>query len=186
MARSGDTRTGRSTRFRARTPWGDACISADGPHVTGLRPPMPGTSWDDLPDALAADAPTAVRDLAQRLAAYLSGDEVELASRPQVEAWLDAAGVTGFRRDLSLALFDVPRGVTLAYGELAALAGRPGAARAAGTTCARNPLPIVIPCHRVLHAGARHGDVGSYGAATGTDYKRRLLELEHAAIVRSK
>jgi methylated-DNA-[protein]-cysteine S-methyltransferase len=180
------TGTSRSTRYRVATAWGDARIDVIGEDVVGLRPPMGDAAHGDLPDAHAGDAPAVVRELASRLAAYLDGDEVELASRAQVEQWLGAAGVTGFRRDLSLALFDVPRGVTLAYGELAALAGRPGAARAAGTTCARNPLPIVIPCHRVVHAGARHGDVGSYGAATGSDYKRRLLELEHAAIVRPR
>jgi methylated-DNA-[protein]-cysteine S-methyltransferase len=137
-----------------------------------------------LPTATDADAPEAARDLAAALAAYLAGEPVELADRDDVARWLDAAGVTGFRREVSLTLFDVPRGVTLSYGELASLAGRPGAARAAGSACARNPLPLVIPCHRVVHAGARRGDVGSYGAATGTDYKRRLLELEDAPLVR--
>lgn len=139
---------------------------------------------DELLDAAGPLAPRAVRDLAAALDAYLDGEPVQLATREDVEQWLDAAGVTGFRREVSLTLFDVPRGVTLSYGELAALAGRPGAARAAGTTCARNPLPIVIPCHRVVHAGARRGDVGSYGAATGSNYKRRLLELEDAPLVR--
>ncbi len=148
---------------------------------------MPGAvAGMRLADARADDAPVAVRDLAGALDAYLDGAPVELADRDVVSRWLDAAGVTGFRRDVSLALFDVPRGVTLSYGELAALAGRPGAARAAGTTCARNPLPLVIPCHRVVHAGARRGDVGSYGAATGAEYKRRLLELEDAPLVRAR
>ncbi len=139
-----------------------------------------------LARADAPDAPRPVRDLAAALDAYLAGEPVELADRADVERWLVAAGVTGFRLDLSLALFDVPRGVTISYGELAALAGRPGAARAAGTACARNPLPIVVPCHRVVHAGARHGDVGRYGAASGTAYKRRLLELEDAPLVRPR
>ena len=139
-----------------------------------------------LASATGDDAPPAARDLAAALSAYLAGEPVELADRSDVERWLRAAGVDGFRLDLSLALHDVPRGVTLSYGELAALAGRPGAARAAGTACARNPLPIVVPCHRVVHAGACHGDVGRYGAATGTDYKRRLLELEDSPLVRPR
>ncbi|MCW2920268.1 MAG: methylated-DNA-[]-cysteine S-methyltransferase family protein [Thermoleophilia bacterium] len=171
--------------FVAATPWGDAVITVSGGDVTAVRPPVPASP--DRPELRAAndpEAPAVVRDLAAALAAYLSGELVEIADRELVAAWLDAAGVTGFRRDVSLALFDVPRGMTLSYGELAALAGRPGAARAAGSTCARNPLPIVIPCHRVVHAGARRGNVGSYGAATGTDYKRRLLELEDALLVR--
>jgi methylated-DNA-[protein]-cysteine S-methyltransferase len=169
-----------TARYRSSTPWGDTVLTCDGQDVIALDPPP--TSAADVLDIV--DAPGPVRRFADELAAYLSGDEVALATRGDVERWLAAAGVTGFRRDLSLALYDVPRGVTLSYGELAALAGRPGAARAVGTTCARNPLPIVIPCHRVVHAGARPGDVGRYGAATGADYKRRLLELEHAALVR--
>jgi methylated-DNA-[protein]-cysteine S-methyltransferase len=67
----------------------------------------------------------------------------------------------------------VPRGEVVTYGELAALAGRPGAARAAGTFCARNRLAPFVPCHRVVAAGG----VGSYGSL-GLDYKRRLLALE--------
>ena len=189
MARTAaNTTTVGPSEFLVPTAWGEARITAHGPHVTGVRPPMPadGRARTSAPlsDARGDDAPPAVRALAEAMVAYLDGELVELADRHDVERWLDAAGVTGFRRDVSLALFDVPRGVTLSYGELAALAGRPGAARAAGTTGARNPLPIVIPCHRVVHAGARRGNVGSYGAATGTEYKRRLLELEDAPLVR--
>ncbi|MCZ4497364.1 MAG: methylated-DNA--[protein]-cysteine S-methyltransferase [Thermoleophilia bacterium] len=176
----------RTREYLVPTAWGAAVLTARGDDIVRLRPPLgdvpPGAAG--LPRATATDAPAAVQDLAAALGAYLDGEPVELAPRAVVEQWLTAAGVAGFRRDLSLALFAVPRGMTLAYGELATLAGRPGAARAAGSTCARNPLPIIIPCHRVVHAGARRGDVGSYGAATGSDYKRRLLELEDAALVR--
>lgn len=166
------------------TSWGDARITARGRDVTALRPPMADAAdAAPLEDALGARAPEAVRQLAAALEAYLRGEPVELATRAEVERWLGAAGVHGFRRRALLALFDVPRGVTLSYGELAALAAAPAAARAAGSACARNPLPIVIPCHRVVHARAARGDVGSYGAASGSDYKRRLLELEGAPLV---
>lgn len=169
--------------FGVATAWGQAVLHAHGDLIVALRPPD-GTAGPGAPaDATSRGAPTAVREVAERLAAYLDGEEVELAEPEALAAWLHAAGVRGFRHELSLALFDVPRGVTLAYGELAGLAGRPGAARAAGTACARNPLPIVVPCHRVVHAGARRGDVGSYGAASGSQYKRRLLELEGARLV---
>ena len=154
--------------------------------VVRIAPPREDVDAEDAGanDASSDDAPAEVRELAAALTAYFSGDEVELAERAQVERWLDAAGFTGARRAMALTLFDVPRGVTLSYGELAALAGYPGAARASGSMCARNPIPIIIPCHRVVHAGAKRGDVGSYGAATGPSYKRRLLELENAALVR--
>ena len=61
----------------------------------------------------------------------------------------------------------------MSYGELAALAGRPGAPRAAGSFCAGNRLPIFVPCHRVVGADG----IGSYGEL-GVDYKLRLLALE--------
>jgi methylated-DNA-[protein]-cysteine S-methyltransferase len=174
-----------STEFLAPTTWGPAIIVARGPLVTALRPPMPTRdSRASGRDASADGSPVAVRDLAAALAAYVDGEPVELADPADIEQWLAAAGVDGFRLAVSIALLGVPRGVTISYGELASLAGRPGAARAVGTACARNPLPLVVPCHRVVHAGARRGDVGRYGAATGSEYKRRLLELEHAPLVR--
>ena len=67
----------------------------------------------------------------------------------------------------------VPYGETVTYGELAALAGRPQAPRAAGSFCAQNRLPLIVPCHRVVAAGG----LGGYGSL-GVEYKRRLLELE--------
>jgi methylated-DNA-[protein]-cysteine S-methyltransferase len=170
--------------YRSVTPWGELRLATRGEHVVSIRPPLDGDMSLRGECQPMTSAPAAAQRLAASIARYLGGEQVELATRDDVEAWLDAAGVDGFRRDASLTLFDVPRGVTLSYGELAALAGRPGAARAAGSTCARNPLPLVVPCHRVVNAGARHGDVGSYGAASGTAYKRRLLELEDAALVR--
>ena len=69
---------------------------------------------------------------------------------------------------------DVHFGETVSYGELAEMAGRPGAARAVGNAMSRNPVPIVVPCHRVIAAGGR---IGGYGAS-GVSTKRRLLALE--------
>ena len=69
---------------------------------------------------------------------------------------------------------DVGWGETVTYGELAEMAGRPRAARFVGNVMARNPIPILIPCHRVVAAGGR---LGGYGP-TGTDTKRWLLALE--------
>jgi methylated-DNA-[protein]-cysteine S-methyltransferase len=69
----------------------------------------------------------------------------------------------------------VARGDTVTYGALARRAGNPKAARAVGTACARNPVPIVVPCHRVLPGS---GGIGAYGG--GPERKRVLLELEGA------
>ena len=73
------------------------------------------------------------------------------------------------------ALAGVGFGQTLTYGEIAALAGNPGAHRAAGTAVGSNPVPIVVPCHRVIRSG---GELGNYGG--GPEMKRFLLELEGA------
>ena len=71
----------------------------------------------------------------------------------------------------------MPRGEVVTYGELAALAGRPGAARAAGTFCAANRFALVVPCHRVVAADG----IGGYGSP-GSTYKRRLLALEGVVV----
>ena len=71
------------------------------------------------------------------------------------------------------ALQRIPYAHTTTYAQLAVDAGLPGAARAAGTACAKNPLPIVVPCHRVVRAD---GQVGQY--AGGVDMKQYLLDLE--------
>jgi methylated-DNA-[protein]-cysteine S-methyltransferase len=68
---------------------------------------------------------------------------------------------------------EVPWGETVAYGELAVMAGRPGAARAAGSACGANPVPILVPCHRVVAASG----IGGYGPA-GLGTKRALLAVE--------
>jgi methylated-DNA-[protein]-cysteine S-methyltransferase len=73
-------------------------------------------------------------------------------------------------------LRDVPRGETVSYGELAARAGNPKASRAVGSACATNPIPIVVPCHRVLPST---GKLGNY--AGGPERKRTLLTLEGAS-----
>jgi methylated-DNA-[protein]-cysteine S-methyltransferase len=105
--------------------------------------------------------------LAGRLAAYFAGAADDFAD---VELDHDE----GFYGDCERILRALPRGEVVTYGELAALAGRPGAARAAGTFCARNRLGPFVPCHRVVAANG----IGGYGSL-GVEYKRRLLALEH-------
>src|SRR5207253_9140282 len=106
--------------------------------------------------------------LIARLRAYFAGSEDDFA-----DVDLDLDELTPYGQALARALRDLPRGDVVTYGELAALAGRPGAARAAGTFCAQNALPIFVPCHRVVASTG----LGSYGSS-GVEYKRRLLALE--------
>jgi len=109
-----------------------------------------------------------VPTLVAELRAYFAGDDVTFT-----DVELDLEELTPLGRCLADALRAVPRGEVVTYGELAALAGRPGAARAAGTFCAQNRLAVFVPCHRVVAAGG----LGGYGSL-GAGYKRRLLALE--------
>jgi methylated-DNA-[protein]-cysteine S-methyltransferase len=104
------------------------------------------------------------------LSAYLEGDSVTLTL--PVDLRLARAP---FRREVLQTLRGVARGATITYGALAERAGHPRAARAVGTACARNPVPLVVPCHRVLPSS---GGVGAY--AGGVARKVALLELEGA------
>jgi methylated-DNA-[protein]-cysteine S-methyltransferase len=108
--------------------------------------------------------------LAGRLVAYFAGDADDFAD---VALRLD----DGFYGDCARVLRTVPRGEVVTYGELAALAGYPGAARAAGTFCSRCDLAPLLPVHRVVAANG----IGSWGGL-GVGYKRRLLELEDVAL----
>ena len=107
-------------------------------------------------------------ELVGRLTAFLAGAGVELSDVP-----LDLDWTTPFQRAIADALRAVPRGEVVSYGELAAVAGYPGAARAVGTFCAGNRFMFFLPCHRVVGAGG----IGGYGSA-GLRVKRRLLWLE--------
>jgi methylated-DNA-[protein]-cysteine S-methyltransferase len=127
--------------------------------------------YSELPRPKRTSLVSDTRDvLARRLTAFFAGEPDDFADVPlRVD--------DGFYGDCAQALRKVGRGEVVTYGELAALAGRPRAQRAAGTFCARNRFSLVVPCHRVVGADG----LGSYGSL-GVEYKRRLLELEGAAV----
>jgi O-6-methylguanine DNA methyltransferase len=126
--------------------------------------------WHELPHPSRVERMLGTSDLVERLQAYFAGDAVSFDDVP-----VDLEHETPFLERCARALRDISRGEVVTYGELAALAGAPGAARAAGSFCARSRLGLFVPCHRVVAAGGL-GSYGSYGVA----YKRRLLELEGA------
>jgi methylated-DNA-[protein]-cysteine S-methyltransferase len=111
-------------------------------------------------------------ELARRFARYFAGRADDF-----LDVELDLDGATAFERALTEALRAVPRGEVVTYRELAALAGRPNAQRAAGSFCARNRFGLVVPCHRVVGSDG----IGSYGSL-GVEYKRRLLGIEGVAL----
>ncbi len=93
--------------------------------------------------------------------------------RNRFDVAVDWRLATGFRRAALAAVAAVPYGTTATYAEVARAAGSPKAVRAAGSACATNPVPIVVPCHRVIRSG---GGLGGY--LGGLEAKRALLELE--------
>jgi methylated-DNA-[protein]-cysteine S-methyltransferase len=113
-----------------------------------------------------------VEKLVHRVTGYFRGERVSFE-----DVDIDADGWTPFQLDVAAALRSVSYGEVVSYSDLARLAGYPRAQRAAGTFCAHNRFPLVVPCHRVVGAQG----IGSYGSL-GLDYKRRLLALEGVAL----
>jgi methylated-DNA-[protein]-cysteine S-methyltransferase len=117
-----------------------------------------------------ADPPPPIRRAIASLGEYCRGIAVDFASVP-----LDLTGLPTFRQRVYAAARAVAWGRTVSYGELARRIGQHGAARAVGQALGLNPLPIIIPCHRILASGGRIGGFSAYGGAAT---KQRLLELE--------
>jgi methylated-DNA-[protein]-cysteine S-methyltransferase len=110
-------------------------------------------------------------DLIERLRGYFAGQRVAFKDE------LDLSAATAFQREVWQLTRLIPYGETKSYGWVAERLGRAGAGRAVGQALARNPLPIIVPCHRVV---AKNGGLGGYSG--GVARKRYLLRLESAAI----
>jgi methylated-DNA-[protein]-cysteine S-methyltransferase len=133
-------------------------------------------AWEKLLNEIAevvspriVEAPERLDDVRRQLDEYFEG------RRHEFDLPLDWRLTHGFQGKAIKQIARIPYGRTLTYGELAAKAGNPRAFRAAGTACGANPLPPIVPCHRVLPAG---GGVGNYGG--GPEMKKALLKLEGA------
>lgn len=146
------------------SPLGQICLQGDGEFVTGLH--MPGHKhWRGVdPEWRKSDASfTAVLE---QLAEYFAGD------RQQFDAPLKLAG-TPFQQQVWQELTKIPFGETISYAELARRVGRVSATRAVGHANGRNPISIIVPCHRVI---AADGKLTGYGG--GLDKKEWLLAWE--------
>jgi len=110
-----------------------------------------------------------LKTTADQLARYFAGQKVCFT------ASLDSSSLSPFARSVLRALARLPYGRTTTYGQLAQQIGKPTAARAIGTVLARNPIPIIIPCHRVVSSD---GSLGGFSAPGGASLKRRLLLME--------
>jgi methylated-DNA-[protein]-cysteine S-methyltransferase len=130
--------------------------------VTGLREQL---------RAEVIESEEKVADVAAQLKAYFAGE------RRAFDVPIDLSLASAFQRRVLMAARGVPAGQVVTYGELARRIGVPNASRAVGWALGRNPVPIVIPCHRIVRTG---GGLGGY--IGGVKVKRRLLELEGARV----
>jgi methylated-DNA-[protein]-cysteine S-methyltransferase len=160
--------------------------------TTGIGPLLLAATREGLVNVVF-HATDAVRDKAlDRLGSRLGGEPVQAPDSPllaeairQVEAYfagerhdfelpLDWSLISGFNRQVLCALAaGVPYGTVVGYGDLAVRVGQPGAAQAVGMAMGANPLPVVVPCHRVVESD---GGLGGFGG--GLETKRKLLALE--------
>lgn len=127
---------------------------------------------DELADVISPRvlrAPARTDRVARELDEYFAG------RRRTFDVALDLRLVRGFRRDVVAGLAGIPYGATESYAQVAARAGRPRAVRAVGSACSHNPVPVVLPCHRVVRSD---GSLGQY--LGGVEAKAALLALEGA------
>ncbi len=160
------------------TPIGRCAIAWSGVAIVGTA--LPGSDeaatvrsvTRSCADAQEAGTPAWVRDVIDRIARLLSGEAAHFDDVP-----LALDGANGFEREIYRAASAIPHGQTRTYGQLAAAIGQPGAARAVGRALGRNPIPIIIPCHRIV---AANGRTGGFSAPGGISTKMKLLEIERA------
>jgi methylated-DNA-[protein]-cysteine S-methyltransferase len=120
----------------------------------------------------SATPPADVQDAIEGIQALLRGEAADLTRVP-----LDLGDLEPFDRRVYGAARSIRPGRIRTYGELAAQVGEPGEARSVGAAMARNPVPLIVPCHRVVAADGR---LGGFSAPGGAATKRRLLEIEGA------
>lgn len=149
-----------------KSPLGVLLLESDGEALTRIR--LPEEEYDNDPAFERVRKPALFKEAAAQLNAYFRGE------RTTFDLPL-APGGTPFQSDVWSELQRIPHGETISYAQLAERVGRPGSHRAVGAANGRNPLPIVIPCHRVIGSNGK-----LTGYAGGVEAKRKLLELEGA------
>jgi methylated-DNA-[protein]-cysteine S-methyltransferase len=140
--------------FVVESPIGPLGIVVEGDVVVGVR-------------FGARPAPGASHPAAEQLRAYFAGELTDFTVPVEMR------GGSGFERAVWAEIAKIPYGEMLTYGAIATALGDPGAARAVGTACNHNPVPVIVPCHRVVGAGGK-----MVGFGGGLERKRKLLELE--------
>jgi methylated-DNA-[protein]-cysteine S-methyltransferase len=127
-----------------------------------------------FPGAVEAEPPAFVRAAAERVASHFGGDFQDFS-----DLGFDLSAASAFERAVYAAALAIPCGETRTYGDLARALGQPQAAQAVGVALGRNPVPILVPCHRILAGGGRSG---GFSAPGGVATKFRILEIERARL----
>jgi methylated-DNA-[protein]-cysteine S-methyltransferase len=143
------------------SPIGRLVLECDGDVLIGVW--LPNERRHTRNDA--DDVPPVLKETASQLDEYFAGERVDFDVRMELDG-------TDFQQEVWTELTRIPYGETISYGELARRVGRPSAPRAVGQANGRNPIPVIVPCHRVL---ASNG-IGGYGG--GLNVKRQLLAVE--------
>jgi len=162
------------------TPLGSAGIAWSERGVSGVQLPEPdvatarGRLKRRFPGGVEASPPPEVRSAIREIMALLDGQPSDLSG-----VQLDMARVPAFDQQVYAVARTIPVGETVSYGQIARRLGDPGLARDVGQALARNPFPIVVPCHRVIAAGGR---LGGFSARGGLATKQRLLSIERANV----
>lgn len=168
------TKTRHATLLLFRTALGWMAVRCAGRTIVNLTfrhatPESAAAALGSVPsDASRPDA--WARRLVRRLRAYALGKRADFR-----DLAVDTNATTPFQRRVYALCRRIPYGKTQTYGRLASLAGSPRAARAVGNCMSRNPVPLVVPCHRVVGA---HGGLGGFSAPGGLRTKQALLAIE--------
>ncbi len=164
-------------RVQMKTPIGVLTIESNEEAVTHIALPAEGGDRKGTANGRRSPAQSDAGPLPAPLAVAVAQLEEYFAGRRrQFDIPLELCG-TDFQKSVWLELAHIPYGETVSYGELALMVGRPQAYRAVGQANGANPVPIVLPCHRVVASG---GGIGGYGG--GLPMKRKLLALEGAQV----
>ncbi len=163
--------------FETPMGWVGIASSERGLCAAVLPRPTEAEAWEALVDAVGAEPELSpdepfLSKVASRLVRFYAGEAADFDDIP-----LDDSIGTEFQRRVWNVVRRIPRGETMTYGEVAGLAGRPGAARAVGQAMSRNPWPPIVPCHRVVGSG---GKLVGFGG--GLALKEKMLKLEGASL----
>ncbi len=146
------------------SPLGKLTLESDGKALTRIR--LPEEEWEVDPEIKRVRKPDLFKDAAAQLGAYFRGEAKDF------DLQLNPPG-TPFQKKVWDLLREIPSGTTITYGELAIRTGNPKASRAVGAANGKNPIPIIIPCHRVIGSNGK-----LTGYAGGLEAKKKLLEIE--------